>query len=147
MGIGCGNIRQYNWRMWANAIEASKENTGPSSPSISVGAILNDLAPVYPAVTRFYIGPSLMQAILSPQETADFLFFLMSEMSTVNAGTTTRSMAIISYFIDAGWRPVMEEAHLIRLRRDIEMSTSRAKPRKSGARKSTKSKSRKSKKS
>jgi hypothetical protein len=29
-----------------------------------------------------------------------FLFFLMSEMSTASAGTITRSMAIIFYFID-----------------------------------------------
>jgi hypothetical protein len=34
-----------------------------------------------------------------------FLFFLMSEMSTASAGTITRSMAIIFYFIDAGWTP------------------------------------------
>jgi hypothetical protein len=76
-----------------------------------------------------------------------FLFFLMSEMSTASAGTITRSMAIIFYFIDAGWTPVMEPEQLTRLNRDIAMSTSKAKPRKSGTKSNTKRKSKSSKKS
>jgi hypothetical protein len=67
--------------MWPGTTD-SKENTGPCYPSISVGAILCDLALVFLAVRKLPIGVSSMQAILSPQEVADFLFFLMSEIST-----------------------------------------------------------------
>ena len=57
----------------------------PSSASTSVGEILYSLAVAYPAANTFPIGESLMQAILSPQEAADLLFFLISAMSMVNA--------------------------------------------------------------
>jgi hypothetical protein len=100
--------------MWLDTTDL-KDSTGAILVNISVGAILNDLERVYPAVKQFRTTPGLMRVILSPQETADFLFFLMSEMSTANASTTTRSMAIISYFIDAGWMPAMEPEQQTRL--------------------------------
>jgi hypothetical protein len=52
--------------MWDNATEASKENTGISYPSISVGAILSDTALVYPAISRFRTGGSLTQVTTGP---------------------------------------------------------------------------------
>jgi hypothetical protein len=106
-----------------------------------------DTALVFPAVKRFRAGESLMQVILSPQETADFLFFLMRVMSMENASTTMPSTAIISYFIDVDWMPAMGREQLTRLKSDIETVTLKAKPRKSGRPKNTKPKSSRSKKS
>jgi hypothetical protein len=58
-------------------------------PNISVGEILLRMADA--AARQFPIGESLMQAILSPQEAADLLFYLMNAMSTASASTTTPS--------------------------------------------------------
>jgi hypothetical protein len=64
---------------------------------------LNDTARVFPAASQFPVGESLMQAILSPQEAGDLLFYLMNVMSTVSASTTTLSMARTSSFTEEGW--------------------------------------------
>jgi hypothetical protein len=51
----CGAFRQYNWIMWGSTTNVSKESTGPSSVSTSVGAILSDLARVYPSANECQI--------------------------------------------------------------------------------------------
>lgn len=88
----------------------------------------------------FPIGASLMQAILSPQEAADLLFYLMNVMSTVSASTTTASTAPISSFIDEASTLDMVLAQLTSLKSDTETITSEVRQRKSGARNSTKRK-------
>jgi hypothetical protein len=60
--------------MWLGT-RGSKENTGRSSPNISVGAIFNDTARVFPAEKQFPIGESLMQVILSPRKRRIFSTF------------------------------------------------------------------------
>jgi hypothetical protein len=69
--------------------KGEKVNTGPSSASTSVGAILTSMAVAYPAISPCPIGESLMQGTLSPQEAADLLFYLMHVMSTASASTRT----------------------------------------------------------
>src|SRR5450755_1416846 len=123
--------------MWLGT-KATKENIGPSLASSSVGEILYSLAVAYPAATPFPIGASLMQAILSPQEAADLLFYLMNVMSTVSASTTTPSTEPTLSSTNAG---LMSDMGLVRLttsKSDIETFTSKAKQRRSGARKNTK---------
>jgi hypothetical protein len=83
--------------MWLGT-RGSKENTGRSSPNISVGAIFNDTARVFPAEKQSPIGESLMQVILSPQEAADFLYFLMNVISMESARMITPSTAPISFY-------------------------------------------------
>ena len=109
--------------------------------TISVGAILSDTARVFPAAKEFPIGESLVQATLSPQEAADLLFYLMNVMSTVSARTTTPSTAPISYSTNVDLMTAFDSAQRMRLRRDIETTISKAKPRKSGGPKTTKPRS------
>jgi hypothetical protein len=123
--------------MWLGTKD-SKENIGPISQSTSVGEILYSLAVAYPAATPFPIGASLMQATLSPQEAADLLFYLMNVMSTVSASTTTPSTARTFSSIDAGLMFAMDPAQRTRLKSASETHISKAKPRKSGAKKYTK---------
>src|SRR5258706_6960276 len=87
----------YNFEMWLGT-KISRESTGLSSPSTSVGEILLRTADAFPAASPFPIGESLMQVTLSPQEAADLLFYLMSAMSTVSARPTTPSIKTISSF-------------------------------------------------
>jgi hypothetical protein len=79
---------------------------------ISVGAIF-DTALVFSAASQFPVGESLMQAILSPQEAGDLLFYLMNVMPTVSASTTTPSMAHLLLYrrgLDARYGAVTADA-------------------------------------
>ena len=122
--------------MWRDT-KASKENTGPSSASTSVGEILYSLVVAFPAASPFPIGASLMQATLSPQEAADLLFYLMNAMSTVSASTTTPSMARISSFIEEGLMLDTALEQQTRLKNAIETHISKEKQRTSGRKQST----------
>jgi hypothetical protein len=133
--------------MWGRDTKDSKESTGPSFPSTSVGEILLRMADAFPAATPFPIGASLMQVILSPQEAADLLFYLMSAMSTVSASTTTPSIKTISSFIEEGSMLGMALDQQTRLRKGIETAISKEKQRRNGTRGNTKPKSRRLKKS
>jgi hypothetical protein len=82
--------------------KGEKVNTGPSSASTSVGAILTSMAVAYPAISPCPIGESLMRATLSPQEAADLLFYLMNVMSTASAATTTPLTKTTYSFIEEG---------------------------------------------
>src|SRR6266436_8566202 len=97
-----------------------------------VGAIFNDTARVFPAVNQFPIGESLTQVILSPQEAADFLYFLMSVISMESVRMITPSTAPISYSIEEDWTHDMDPAQRTRLRSAIETVISKAKSRKNG---------------
>ena len=73
-----------------------------------------------------------MQAILSPQEAGDLLFYLMNVMSTVSASTTTPSIARTSSFIEEGWMLDMALGQQTRLRNAIETAISKEQFRRSG---------------
>jgi hypothetical protein len=93
--------------MWGNDTKVSKENTGPSSASTSVGEILYATARAFPVANPFPIGESLMQVILSPQEAADFLYFLMNVISMESARMITPSTEPTSFSTVAAWTNVM----------------------------------------
>jgi hypothetical protein len=88
-----------------------------------------------------------MQVILSPQEAADFLYFLMNVISMESARMITPSTEPISYSTGAVSIHDMDPAQRTRLKSAIETVISKEKSRKSGARKNTKPKSSKSKRS
>lgn len=133
--------------MWGNDTKDSRESIGQHYPSMSVAEILYDMGLAYPVVSQFPIGESLTQVILFPQEVADLHFFLMKLMFMASARTTTPSTKTTSCCTDASWTPAMGQALLISLKNAIETPTSKAKPQKSGAKKNTKSKSKRSKQS
>ena len=119
---------------------------GRSYPSSSVGEILKSTALAYPPAKPFPIGGSLMRAILSPQEAADLLFYLMNVMSTVSVSTTTPSTRTTCCSTGAASIYDMDPEQRTRLRNAIETAISKGRQRKSEARKNMKSGSKRSKK-
>src|ERR1700704_5723118 len=132
--------------MWGKDTKDQKASIGNYSPITSFGEILTSTARAFPVANPFPIGVSLMQATLSPQEAADLLFYLMNVMSTVSASTTTPLTRTTSSFIEEGLMLGMALEQQTRLRKDIETAISKEKSRRSGARKSTKPRSSRSKK-
>jgi|SRR5450631_1091295 hypothetical protein len=125
--------------MWLGT-EDSKESTGPSLVSTSVGEILLRMADVFPATKAFPIGDMLMQATLSPQAAADLLFYLTHLMSTCNASDVIirdgGQMQGLSTTEVSMHDMVLEQQR--RSNNDMTTYTSKAKPRKSGAKGNTK---------
>jgi hypothetical protein len=118
--------------------EEEKENIGDSSASISVAEILQSTADAFPAASQFPIGESLTQAILSPLEAADLLYYLMSVMLTVSTAIATEAIRTTSITIGKDWMPDMEPAQRKSLKSAIETATSKGRQRRNGRSGSTK---------
>jgi hypothetical protein len=113
--------------MWGSATKVSKESTGFSSVSTSVGAIFIRFGTciLYPAANECQIGESLMQVTLSPQAATD--------LSMASVHMTMPSTARTFSSTDAGMMLDMDPEQRMRLKSAIETVIPKARSRRSGA--------------